>query len=39
MIRKLKQLWCWLRHDHKGVTILSQSKLRCKSCGKVIDVW
>jgi hypothetical protein len=35
MITKLKQLWCWLRHegDHAGVTLLPGHRYRCKKCG------
>jgi hypothetical protein len=29
----LKQFWCWLRHDHRGVSLIGQTHYRCKVCG------
>lgn len=30
---KLYQLWCYLRHDHRGITLLPGGRYRCKVCG------
>jgi len=40
MMRKLRQLWCYLRHDHMGVTLSpDQRRYRCKVCGYEGNIW
>jgi hypothetical protein len=33
MLRKIRQFWCWFRHDHRGISLLGQTRYRCKVCG------